>query len=173
MRVRGTAVAGALAALAAAAPLASAEPTRSQEFFRERLLDDPRTSAAIEDLLRDGGFVDRRIVFEDLTGDDKPDAVVRVQSGGAAGIVAVYVFSTDGADELRAIFRSQSLTRASTRVRAGRLSYRYARFAPGDELCCPSRVEESRLRWRERKQRLVVARRVQVHPPPEPAPPAG
>lgn len=169
--VRGTAVVGALAALVVAAPLASAEPTQSQQFFRERLLEDGRTSSAIKDLLREGGggFVDRRVVFEDLTGDDKADAVVRVQSGGAAGIVAVYVFSTAGADELRAVFRSQSLTRASTRVRDGRVSYRYARFAPGDELCCPSRIDESRLRWRPRQERFVVVKRVQVEPAPEPA----
>jgi hypothetical protein len=168
------AVVGALAALVAAAPLARAEPSQSQEFFREKLLQDGRTSREIKDLLGEGGggFVDRRITFKDLTGDDKADAVVRVQSAGAAGIVAVYVFSTAGADELRAVFRSQSLTRASTRVRAGRVSYRYARFAPGDELCCPSRIDESRLRWRPRKERFVVVKRVQVHPEPAPAPAA-
>jgi hypothetical protein len=169
--MRGTAVAAALVALAVAAPVAGAEPSQSQEFFREKLLEDGRTSREVKDLLEPGGggFVDRRITFEDLTGDDKADAVVRVQSGGAAGIVAVYVFSTAGAEELRAVFRSQSLQRASTRVRNGRVSYRYARFAPGDELCCPTRIDESRLRWRPRQERFVVVKRVQVGPEPEPA----
>jgi len=170
VRFRGTACILALAALMVAVPFAGAQQSRSQQFFTERLLEDRRTSSAIKDLLRSGGFVDEKIVFKDLTGDRKADAVVRVQSGGAAGIVAVYVFSTAGADELRAVFRSQSLERATTRVRDGKVSYRYARYSPGDELCCPSRIEESRLRWRAEQKRFVVAERVQVHPPPEPEP---
>lgn len=165
MRRRGPFVA-ALIALLAAAP-AAAEPTASQEFFTQKLLDDPRTTAEIKELLRRGGFVDRRITFRDLTGDERDDAVVRVQSGGAAGIVAVYVFSTGGdGGELEAVFRSQGLARASTRVRDGRVSYRYARYEPADELCCPSVIMESRLQWKRRQGRFVVARRVQVSPPP-------
>lgn len=165
MRQRGAALVVALAALATA-PAASAEQTASQRFFTQKLLDDPRTSEGIEDVLRGGGFVDRRITFRDLTGDERDDAVVRVQSGGAAGIVAVYVFSTGGGDELEAVFRSQSLTRASTRVRDGRVSYRYARYEPADELCCPSVIMESRLQWKRKEGRFVVARRVQISPPP-------
>jgi hypothetical protein len=162
---RGTVLLGALAALTAV-PAATAEQTSSQRFFTERLLADGRTTAEIKDLLRGGGFVDKRIKFADLTGDDRDDAVVRVHSDGAAGIVAVYVFSTAGADELRAVFRSQELTRASTRVRDGKVSYRYARYEPADELCCPSRIDESRLQWKAKQKRFVVRERVQVHPPP-------
>lgn len=167
MTLRGAAsLLGALALLTALAPPAGGEPTDSQRFFTQELLDDPRTSDAIADLLRTGGFVDRRIKFTDLTGDDRDDAVVRVHSGGAAGMVAVYVFSTHGADALRAVFRSQSLTRARTRVRKGRVSYRYAFYSPADELCCPSRIDESRLVWRDGEKRFVVDERVQVHPAP-------
>ena len=165
MTVRGTGSLLVLAALLAAAPAAPAAQTASQRFFTERLLEDRRTSAEIKELLRGGGFVDKRIRFADLNRDDRDDAVVRVHSGGAAGMVAVYVFSTAGADELRAVFRSQVLTRASTRVRDGRVSYRYARYEPADPLCCPSRTFESRLRWRAKESRFVVAERVQVDPP--------
>ena len=61
------------------------------------------------------------------------DAVVRVQSGGADGAIALYVFSTDMGREaagLRVVFRSQELRRAETRVRDGVLRYRSARPQP-------------------------------------------
>ena len=85
-------------------------------------------------------------MFRDLTGDKRDDAVVRVHSGGAAGVVAVYVFSTANrkSGKLRAVFRSESLMRASTRVLKGVASYRTARYDPGDELCCPARSPSRR-----------------------------
>lgn len=148
------------AAAAVTAGVAISEPTRSQTFFRDHLLDDRRTSAPIKQALRDGtAFVDRRITFADLTGDDKDDAVVRVQSGGAAGAVAVYVFSTDGAKALRAVHRAQSLVRASTSVAGGVLTYRSAVYEDGDELCCPASLAETALEWDGERDRFVADRR--------------
>ena len=88
MRRQGTlALAAAGLALAAAAP-AHADQTATQRFFSERLQADKGTSREVTDLLRTGqGFVDRTPTFRDLTGDERPDAVVRVQSGGADGAV--------------------------------------------------------------------------------------
>jgi hypothetical protein len=156
----------ALAALVSPAA-AQAQGGGSQAFFTAKLLEDRRTIAPIKDLLRTGGFVDRRVVFRDVTGDGRSDAVVRVQSGGAAGVVAVYVFSTHGAGELRAVFRAQRLMRASTRIARGRLAVSYARYGPTDPLSAPARIDEARLRWDRRRKRLVVAQRVRVHPPPD------
>jgi len=168
MRRQGTlALAAAGLALAAAAP-AHAEQTATQRFFSERLQADRGTSREVKDLLRTRqGFVDRTPTCRDLTGDQRPDAVVRVQSGGADGAVALYVFSTDTGVKnsgLKVVFRSQELRRAQTRVRDGVLRYRSARPQPGDELCCPTAVAETRLRWRERRHRLTVAERREVAP---------
>ncbi len=153
--------------LAAPAPALGAQ-TASQRFFSERLQADEKTSREIKDLLRTNqAFVDRTVTFRDLTGDERADAVVRIQSGGADGAVALYVFSTDTGvrnSGLTVVFRSQELRRAQTRVRGGVLRYRSARPQPGDELCCPSAVSESRLRWRERLHKLTVADRRQVAP---------
>ena len=164
-----------LGALLGATP-ASAQKTQSQRFFEERLLADRLTSDAIKTLLRSGGgFVDRGVVFRDLTGDKRDDAVVRVHSGGAAGVVAVYVFSTANRNggKLKAVFRSQNLMRASTRVLKGVLSYRTSRYDPGDELCCPARITQSTLAWNRRERRLRVRERVTFAPPPQAqAPPA-
>ena len=158
-----------LAVLVLAAPApALADQTATQRFFSERLQADKGTSREVKDLLRTReGFVDRRVTFKDLTGDDRADAIVRVQSGGSLGAVAVYVFSTDTGTKgsgLKVVFRSQELRRAQTRVRDGVLRYRSARPQPGDELCCPSRVSETRLRWRERLHKLTVAERTEVAP---------
>jgi hypothetical protein len=169
-RVAG--LAAVLAALSAAgwAPPASAQKNQSQTFFEQRLLADGLTSKSIKTLLRSGGgFVDRGVVFRDLTGDKRDDAVVRVHSGGAAGVVAIYVFSTANrkGGKLRAIFRTQKLVRASTRVLKGVLSYRTSRYEPGDELCCPARLTQSTLAWNRDERRMRVSERVTFVPPPE------
>ena len=159
----------AAAALLVTATPAGAAPTPTQRFFTERLLADKRTSDEIKSMLRSGqAFVDRAVRFRELTGDDRADAVVRVQTGGAAGTIALYVFSTDTGhgknSPLRTVFRTQSLERAETRIRDGVLRYRTARYAPGDERCCPTLEAESRLRWRERKHRFRVVERRLVAP---------
>ena len=163
-----TVLALAAAGLVLAAAPAPAAPTPSQRFFSERLQADKGTSAEVKDLLRTRqGFVDRTVTFKDLTGDERADAVVRVQSGGADGAIALYVFSTDTGGRnsgLKVVFRSQELRRAQTRVRDGVLRYRSARPQPGDELCCPTAVAETRMRWRERRHRFTVAERREVAP---------
>ena len=173
--LRAAGLAALLTALPGAAP-AAAQKNASQHFFEQRLLADRLTSDAVKDLLQSGGgFVDRGVVFRDLTGDKRADAVVRVHSGGAAGVVAVYVFSTANRKrgKLKVVFRSQSLMRASTRVLKGVLSYRTSRYEPGDELCCPARITQSTLAWRARERRMRVAERVTIAPPPQAqAPPA-
>ena len=165
-------LAAVLAALSAAwwAPTASAQKNQSQAFFEQRLLADGLTSKPIKTLLRSGGgFVDRGVVFRDLTDNKRDDAVVRVHSGGAAGVVAIYVFSTANrkGGKLRAIFRTQKLMRASTRVLKGVLSYRTSRYEPGDELCCPARLTQSTLAWNRDERRMRVSERVTFVPPPE------
>ncbi len=168
MRRAGRIVALALGGAALAAAPAQAAQSATQRFFSERLQADRGTSREVKQLLLTReGFVDRSVTFRDLTGDDREDAVVRVQSGGADGAVALYVFSTDTGERgsgLRVVFRSQRLRRVQTRVRDGVLRYRSARPQPGDEVCCPTAVSETRLRWRERLHRFSVAERRQLAP---------
>ena len=166
------AVLGAVCAAAALAPAAGAQMTESQAFFTQRLLDDSQTSRNVKDLLRGEGFVDRSVTFRELTGDRRDEALVRVQSGGAAGAVALYVFSTDtGRREsgLQAVFRSQRLYRASTVVTDGVLTYSTSRYVPGDEPCCPARLQQTALRWDDGKHRFRIGSRSEVDGP-RPAP---
>ncbi len=141
------AAAGTLTAIAGS----QAKPTASQRLFRTTLLEDAKTTTAIKRLLRDrGGFVAPDIAFADLTGDERSDAIVLVDTGGAAGAAALYVLSTHGraADSsLRAVYRSQQLHRASAEVSAGTLILRTPRFIQGDDLCCPGKVVEKVYAW--------------------------
>jgi hypothetical protein len=135
---------------------ARADPTDSQKVFTQSLLDDPGTTAGIKRLLSTrAGIVDPRSGFVDVTGDGRQDALVLVTTGGAAGSVALYVFSTHGqtgADtKLKVIFALQSLYRATLRLNGTTLSVLEPRYAAGDDLCCPAGL-------RERDYRFVAAR---------------
>jgi hypothetical protein len=129
----------------------SAAPSKSQALFKRRLLEDAKTTTAIKNLLRDGGgIVAPDIAFGDLTADGRSDAVVLVDTGGVAGAVALYVFSTDGEAEdspLRAVYRSQRLYRASAELSAATLIVRTPRFTAGDDICCPTKVVQRVYVW--------------------------
>jgi hypothetical protein len=129
----------------------SAAPTKSQALFEKTLLADDKTTADVKKLLGDGGgFVAPDITFEDLTGDGRSDAIVLVDTGGVAGAVALYVFSTDGESEesdLRVVYRSQRLYRASTEVADAALILSTPRFVEGDDVCCPAKIVRRTYVW--------------------------
>lgn len=142
---------GALAAALLVTGGSSAAPTKSQALFEKTLLADEKTTTDVKRLLSEGGgFVAPDITFADVTGDGRSDAVVLVDTGGVAGAVAVYVFSTDGeaADsELRVVYRSQRLYRVSTEVADAALILRTPRFREGDDICCPAKIVERTYAW--------------------------
>ena len=129
----------------------SAAPSKSQALFRRTLLTDARTTTEIRAFLREGGgFVAPDITFADLTADGRSDAIVLVDTGGVAGAVALYVFSTHGETEdsdLRVVYRSQRLYRASTEVTDGALLLRTPRYAEGDDVCCPAKIVQRTYTW--------------------------
>lgn len=149
-----TAAAGALAATALAAgafaalPAATtAAPTQSQTVFTQKLLDDPATSSGIKKMLKSKqAIVSPGSGFVDVTGDRRQDAVILVSTGGAAGVVGLYVFSTHGqtgADQsLKVVFRLQTLNDASLRLNGTTLSILEPKWSKGDDLCCPARLRE-------------------------------
>jgi hypothetical protein len=147
------------AALLAAGPGAAsvrADPTPSQAVFTQKLLDDAGTSAGIKRQLRSkAAIVDPRSGFVDVTGDGRQDALVLVSTGGAAGAVALYVFSTHGQaaggtgdqTSLKVLFRLQRLDGASLRLSGTTLSVLEPRWAKGDDLCCPAKLRERDYRF--------------------------
>jgi len=164
-------------ALASAAP-AAADLSRPQIVFRDRLLEDRGTSKEIAALLRSGaGFVNRNIRFVDVTGDGRGDAIVRVSTGGAAGDVALYILSADGASDgkLRVLFRRQALYRASLSIRGAKVFYRVPTYEPGDDICCPPALAERALTWSPSTHRFAEGRpkeiKLDVGSVPAPTPP--
>jgi hypothetical protein len=147
-----------------------AAPTKSQEFFQKTLLADAKTTSAVKTLLSQrGGFVAPEVVFSDLTGDGRSDAVVLVETGGVAGAVAVYVFSTDGqpaTSDLRAVYRSQRLYRASVKASGANLIVRTPRFAAGDDVCCPVRIVERVYTWSAAAQTMRQRSSREIPGPP-------
>lgn len=124
---------------------ASADP---QSVFRAALLSDEKVSSTVKRLLRtNAGFIDPNPQFADLTGDTKSDAIVTVATPGSAGVIAVYVFSTDGAKRLRAVFRNQGLYRAVTKPDGASLQIRVPVYAKGDDFCCPSKITQRTYGW--------------------------
>jgi hypothetical protein len=145
--MRSSALLAVLVASLAVVPAATAEPTPSQKTFTTLLQRDAGTSAGVKRLLRTkAGFVDPRSGFVDVTGDGRQDALVLVSTGGAAGDVALYVFSTHGQaasdkqTQLKVLFRLQSLYRATLRVSGTTISVTEPLYAPGEDLCCPAKV---------------------------------
>src|SRR3954471_21916183 len=133
MRCRRSVVAvvAGLSLVAIAPATAPAEPTQSQTVFTQKLLDDSATSAGVKRMLQSKqAIVDPRSGFVDVTGDGRQDALVLVSTGGAAGAVALYVFSTHGQKatgdddqtSLKVVFRVQSLYDASLRITPTTLS---------------------------------------------------
>lgn len=90
-------------------PTTTSGENPGQAFFHDALIKDAKTTNAIRKALTsNAAIVDPATQYGDLTGDGKSDAVVRVHSTGAAGVTAVYVFSTDGSPKkntLRVLFR--------------------------------------------------------------------
>jgi hypothetical protein len=161
-----------LLAVAAALVLSagsSAEPSKSQALFEKTLLDDPKTTSAVKKLLTDGGgFVAPEIVFADITGDGRSDALVLVENGGAAGAVAFYVLSTDGeaADSpLRAVFRSQRLYRATVEPAGTTVKLRTPKYAAGDDLCCPAKISQREYVWSASAKALQLQDSIELDGP--------
>lgn len=142
------ALATAVAAGAALPAATGAAPTQSQTVFTQKLLDDPATSAGIKRMLKSKqAIVSPSSGFVDVTGDGRQDALILVSTGGAAGAVGLYVFSTHGqtsSDQtsLRVVFRLQTLDDASLRINGTTVSVLEPKWAKGDDLCCPAKLRE-------------------------------
>jgi hypothetical protein len=147
------------------ATTAWAKPTAAQKLFKDKLLKSDEVARSVKVTLKKGGFVSREILFADLTGEGKDDAVVTVDSGGAAGVVAVYVFSAGTRSNLQIVYRNQRLYRAMARINPGpALVYSLPQWKGGDALCCPSSYRETELKWSSERKRFGVAKRRTVTP---------
>jgi hypothetical protein len=90
---------------------------------------------------------------------------VYVDSGGAAGTIALYVFSSGTGKDLQIAYRNQRLYRALISVNPGpAVAYSVPIYSPGDELCCPSAYRQTTLKWSSKHRRFGVAQRRTITP---------
>lgn len=152
--------------LSAWTPPAGAAETRAQKFFSKELQAERKAGANVRRNLRDGTWrVDRDIVFADLTGDGKSDAVVRVYSGTAAQDVAVYVFSSKEGEKLRVVFLKERLYRVTVSTQGGLLRLSVPSFEAGSPTCCPRNYLQRAYRWRDDHFVLVSTQRTSARVP--------
>jgi hypothetical protein len=157
--LRRAALALVVAVAASAGPAAAQTATTGtpQALFTRLITDDPGAAKEIRDALRSRRvFVDADVSFAELTGDGRQDAIARVDSGGAGGTIAVFVFSADGAQKLRPVYRSQRLYRALVSTDGATLVVRTPRYGAADDLCCPPAFVQRSLTWSAGAQRLLV-----------------
>lgn len=165
-----------LPALAAVTALAlpahsTGATTRAQKFFGDQIQADRTVNREVRANLKSGAWrIDRDIVFADLTGDDKSDAVVRVYSGTSAGDVALYVFSSKDDRKLGIVHKAEGLYRVTLSTAGGLLRLTVPEFKPGDATCCPSGYVERDYGWDGDSFSLRNTRRTQAEKPAEAQP---
>jgi hypothetical protein len=147
-------LAGLLAASAAAGAVAAARhpvPDVTRLDPRVLVLRDPAASPDIRALARNppvaGAGVSRASTsYGDVTGDGRPDALVQVRSGGAAGTVAYFVYAVrDG--RVRDVLPVNDVFGADVAIVAGRIVQRLPLWSARDAPCCPGRVAITVFRW--------------------------
>lgn len=129
------------------------KPTESQTFFENALSGDAKVTPSIKQLLStDQGTIDPSSGFTDVTGDGRPDALVFVSDNGAAGRIALYVFSTHGQTgtsntDLKAVYRNQSLYRAAIKLSGTTITIVEPKYAEGDDIGAPKKLTERDYTW--------------------------
>jgi hypothetical protein len=163
-----------LAVFAIAAPSVG-KPTESQTFFENAVSNDPKATAAIKELLStDAGVIDPASGFTDVTGDGRSDALIFVTTGGAAGRVAFYVFSTHGQTntantDLKVVYRNQLLNNAAIKIAGTTITLTEPKYSEGDDISSPAATTERDYRW-DGKTFMKVATRTIKKPSASPSP---
>jgi hypothetical protein len=88
------------------------------------------------------------IIYGDLTGDQREEAAVPIDSGGSLGNVAFLVFSHRAG--VPAVILTRTLDSSSgivMRVEGGKLIETRGEFGPEDPFCCPSKLRQTSFRW--------------------------
>jgi len=144
------ALAAALAAAATAdtSPAAGAPRPLPRTNLRALVLHDPAVAAVNRALVRAvrPGTGTAPVLFADLTGDGRLDAVVPVLGGGQSGVVAYFVYAIVGG-RVRDILAVNDTDRAALAIERGRLIEVTPVYRRADPRCCPSALRTTVIRW--------------------------
>lgn len=85
------------------------------------------------------------VLYVDLSGDGREEAIVPVMAEGTAGVIGYYVFGLQEDRLVRLLARRGA--EISVTVSGGRLIETVAVHAAGDPRCCPSHLQRTTFRW--------------------------
>lgn len=125
-------------------PSADVDAIRSVDFS-----EDPAT----KDLLAkvgSGRVAREAVLFADLTGDQKEEAIVPITSDGTLGNIAYVVLTMSSGQPSAILTRTMDRTAGSglrMAVDAGKLKEIVGVMGPSDPLCCPSELRTTTFRW--------------------------
>ena len=100
--------------------------------------------------LGSGSVESRAILYADVTGDQREEAIVPVTSQGTLGNIGYVVFTLESGKPAIVLRRTVDRSAASglqMSVEAGVLLETRGVFGPDDPLCCPSQLRETTFSW--------------------------
>jgi hypothetical protein len=110
------------------------------------------------------------IVYADVTGDLREEAVVPISSGGTLGNVAYLVFVNSAGGPRLVLTRTPDRGSAGglqAAVEDGVLVETAAEYGPSDALCCPSVLKRTSFRWDGSMLQVQREERIQATPGPK------
>lgn len=128
------------------------EPTPS-DYAAIRELDFESLPGTQELLQRLGSGVPAldQVLFEDLTGDMREEAIVPITSDGTLGNIAYLVYTLESGEPAVILSRTMDRTTASGLVMSiddfGALTETAGVYANEDPLCCPSQLRLTTFQW--------------------------
>lgn len=140
------------------------EPVDAAAIRAVNLAQSPDVQASLRQL-GSGSIDPAEIVYADLTGDRREDAVVPVASGGTLGNIAYLVLTLKSGAP--ALILTRTLDRGSAgglrmAIEDSKLVETAAEYGAEDPLCCPSVLRKTWFRWDgarlqvEREEKLAV-----------------
>ncbi len=131
-----------------ASPTESASPADAGAI---RNLDFSQQPAVKNLIAQFGGELDpKSIIYADLTGDLRDEAIVPISSGGTLGNLAYVVFMMKGGTPT--VILTRTIDRSSRSglqmdVENGTLVESVGQYGPEDPLCCPTYLRKTYFRW--------------------------
>ncbi len=131
-----------------ASPTPSASPADAGAIRNVDFSQQPAVKSLIAQF---GGELDpKSIIYADLTGDSRDEAVVPIFSGGTLGNLAYLVYTIKSGAP--AVILTRTIDRSSRSglhmdVEDGKLVESVGQYGPEDPLCCPTMLRKTYFRW--------------------------
>jgi hypothetical protein len=126
------------------------QPLNDAQAIRAVDLEQVDATEDLIDQLGTGAVDSGAIVYADLTGDLREEAIVPVTSQGTLGNIGYLVFTFESGQPEAVLTRTVDRTSASglqMSVQEGVLLETRGVFGPDDPFCCPSQLRETTFRW--------------------------